>query len=243
MAGTSYVRVILINLLVIIIVAAALFAGYVYYTNSTNYVSSDDAQVTGTMIPITVQFTGKLNAWYGSINTTLNEGDVIGAQSNTSVLANNPGLGAAVAHSTTLQNDLTDAETIMSPINGTIVQNNASVGQVVEPGQVLAQVVNMNDLNVTANIPESQIRNVSVGQTVDVYIDAIPGTDFKGTVESIADYTQSALSVVPNLTSASGSYTKVEQRIPVIISLNGGYTGKTLIPGMSANVVIHTNNN
>jgi len=243
-AGTSVVRVILINILVIIVVAALLLTGYVLYTNGVNYVSSDDAQVTGTMVPITVQYPGKLNSWFGQVNSTLNQGDVIGAESNTSVLQNTPGLEQLVSHSTTLQNRLTDAETIVSPINGTIIQNNATVGQVVQPGQVLAEVVNENDLNVTANIQESDIRHVSVGQTVDVTFDAIPGTTYQGTVSSIGDTTQAALSTVPNLTASSGTYTKVAQRIPVIISLgNGSSISKSLVPGMSANVTIHINNN
>lgn len=243
MAGTSFVRVILINIVVMIIVAAALFGGYVYYSNSINYVTTDDAQVTGTMIPITVQFGGKLNSWYGAVNSTVNQGDVLGSENAASVLAATPSLVQLTAHNTTTKAKLTNAETVVSPISGTIVQNNASVGQVVQPGQVLAQVVDMNNLSITANVAETDYRHISVGQTVDITIDGIANTTFKGTVESIGVATQSALSIMPNLTASSGSYTKLVQRIPVVISLSGGYTGKTLIPGMSAKVTIHINNN
>ncbi|KUO95148.1 HlyD family secretion protein [Ferroacidibacillus organovorans] len=243
MANSSIVRVILINLIVLVVLIGALFGGYLYYTNSINFVTSQDAQVTGTIVPITVQYAGRLNTWDAAVNTTVNQSDVLGTESNSSVLAMNPLLSGLVAHNATYRQRLDNAESILSPISGTIIQNNAQNGQVVQPGQVLAEVVNLGDLNVTANIPETEIRHVMVGQNVDVAIDGIPNTTFKGTVQSIGNATQSAFSLVPNISAASGSYTKVVQRIPVVISLNGGYSGKPVVPGMNAVVTIHVNNN
>ncbi|PWI58650.1 efflux RND transporter periplasmic adaptor subunit [Sulfoacidibacillus thermotolerans] len=243
MQGTSVIRVILINLIVIIVLFALIVAGYFYYTNATNYVTSQDAQVTGQIVPITVPFTGKLSNWYASVNSTVNQGDVLGTESNSSVLTLNPGLAQVVGRDQTMQQKLKEEETVTSPISGTIIQNNVAVGQVVQPGQVLAEVVNLGNLNITANIPETEIRHVSVGQTVDISIDGIPNTTFKGTVQSIGNATTSIFSIVPNPDAAQGSYTPVTQRIPVIISLNGGYAGKALVPGMSAEVTIHVNNN
>ncbi len=243
MAANSVVRVFIINIVVIIVVVALLFGGYIYYNNSVNYVSSQDAQVTGTMVPITVQFSGKINNWYVTVNSTVNQGETLGTESNTSVLALNAGLGQAVARSTQLQKNLKNREQVTAPITGTVIQNNVSVGQIVQPGQVMAQLVNLNTLYVTANIPETGINQVNVGQKVDVTIDGIPNTTFNGTVMKIENATQSAFSEVPNLTSMSGSYTKVMQRIPVLISLDQGYSGKPIVPGMNAEVRIHVNNN
>ncbi len=243
MQGASAIRVILINLIVVIVLFALIIAGYFYYTNSTNYVTSQDAQVAGVIVPITVPFTGRINHWYATINSTVNQGDLLGNQLNTSVLALNPGLSQMVAHNSTMSKKLTDEETVTSPISGTIIQNNVTVGQIVQPGQVLAEVVNLGKLNIIANISETEIRHVSVGQTVDISIDGIPNTKFKGTVQSIDDATTSAFSIVPNPDAAQGSFTPVTQRIPVTISLNGGYAGKALVPGMSAHVTIHVNSN
>ncbi len=243
MAANSLVRVIVINIVVIIVVVALLFGGYIYYNNSVNYVSSQDAQVTGTVVPITVQFSGKINNWYASVNSTVNQGETLGTESNSSVLAMNAGLSQAVAHSSQLQKNLKNREQVTAPITGTVIQNNVSTGQIVQPGQVIAQMVNLNTLYVTANIPETDINQVNVGQKVDVTIDGIPNTTFNGTVMKIENATQSAFSEVPNLTSMSGSYTKVMQRIPVLISLDQGYSGKPIVPGMNAEVRIHVNNN
>lgn len=243
MQGASAIRVILINLIVVIVLFALIIAGYFYYTNSTNYVTTQDAQVSGTIVPITVPFTGTITHWYAAVNSTVNQGDLLGNQSNSSVFALNPGLSQMIGNNRSMLNKLKDEESVTSPISGTILQNNVAVGQVVEPGQVVAEVVNLGNLNITANILETEIRHVSVGQTVNISIDGIPNTSFKGTVQSIADTTTSVFSVIPNPDAAQGSYTAVAQRIPVTISLNGGYAGKALVPGMSAVVSIQVNNN
>nr|NNM91219.1 HlyD family efflux transporter periplasmic adaptor subunit [Bacilli bacterium] len=241
MAGNNVIRLIAIQIITIIVLAALLFGGYIYYTNSINYVTSTDAQVDGTIVPITVPLSGTLSSWNGSVNTTVNAGDVLGMESNGSVLATNPSL-VPLYKNKKMKAKINNAEMITSPITGTVIQNNATNGQMVQPGQILADVVNLNSLYITANIPETEIRHVSVGQRVDVNIDGIPNTTFQGTVEQIGNVTQSVFSLVPNVTTASGSYTKVLQRVPVKISL-GNYSGKPLLPGMSAEVTIHVNNN
>lgn len=233
---------ILINIIVIVVLIAALFGGYFYFTNATNYVSTSDASVTGTIVPITVPFSGRLASWDVTANSTVSAGLTLGTESDSSVLAMNGGLAAAVAHDAAHRSRLTDMETITSPIDGTVIQNNVVPGQVVQPGQTLAQVVNLSQLTVTANVPETQIRHVQVGQTADVTVSGIPNTTFRGTVQRIGDTTTSIFSLVPNLSAASGSYTKVVQRIPVVIDM-GGYSGQPLLPGMNAQVSIHVNSN
>lgn len=238
----SVVRMILINIIVIVVLIAALFGGYFYFTNATNYVSTDDANVTGTIVPITVPFAGRLASWDVSVNSTVSAGSTLGTESDSSVLAMNAGLEAAVAHNAKYRNRLTEMETVTSPVAGTVIQDNAAPGEVVQPGQTLARVVNLSQLTITANVPETQIRRVQVGQTANVTIDGIPNTTFKGTVARIGDTTTSVFSLVPNLSAASGPYTKVVQRVPVVINL-GGYSGQPLMPGMSAEVSIQVNSN
>ena len=240
--NNSPVRLILINVIVIIVLVGLLLGGYVYFTNSANYVSTSDAQVTGTIVPITVAYGGQLSSWNAGINTTVNHGEVLGIENGSSVLAMNPGLQQLTAHNRRLANKLTSIEAVSSPISGTIIQNNANVGQIVQPGQVLAEVVNLNQLNITANVMETAIRQVNIGQNVDISIAGIPNTSFKGVVQRIGQTTVAEFSLVPNLTVAQGSYTKVAQRIPVVISLSNGYSGQALVPGMSASVTIHISN-
>ena len=243
MAVSSLWRMLLINIIVVLVLVSLLLGGYVYYVNSINYVSTQDAQVTGKIIPVTVPFAGRLSSWQIGVNDTLLAGDVLGTVSNGSVMSMNGGLAQLTATNSTARQRLANMETVTSPITGTVIQNSAHAGEVVQPGEVLAEVVDLNQLAVTANIPETEIRHVSVGQTVNVTVTAIPNTVFKGTVKRIGMAATSIFSLVPNLSAASGSYTKIVQRIPVVISLDGGYSGQPLLPGMNADVTIQVNNN
>lgn len=243
MAVSSLWRMLLINIIVVLVLVSLLLGGYVYYVNSINYVSTQDAQVTGTIVPVTVPFAGRLSSWQIGLNDTLLAGDVLGTVSNGSVMSMNGGLAQLTATNSTARQRLSNMETLTSPITGTVIQNSVHAGEVVQPGEVLAEVVDLNQLTVTANIPETEIRHVSVGQTANVTVTAIPNTVFKGTVKRIGMVTTSMFSLVPNLSAASGSYTKIVQRIPVVISLDGGYSGQPLLPGMNADVTIQVNNN
>jgi multidrug resistance efflux pump len=241
MAGSTVVRMILIQVIVIVVLISLLFGGYFYYTNSINYITTDDAQVTGMIVPITVPLSGQLSSWNVTINSTVNQGDALGALDHQSLLAANQGIAQLIASNSAASQKVSTWENITSPITGTVIQSNVNPGQMLQPGQVLAEVVDLNKLDVTANIQESDIGNVKIGQVVDVTLDGIPNTTFKGSVQSIGEMTESAMSLVPNVTSASGSYTKLIQRIPVVISLNDSYSSKSIVPGMNATATIHIN--
>lgn len=242
MAVSSLWRMLLINIVIVVVLVSLLLGGYVYYVHSINYVSTQDAQVTGKIVPITAPFAGRLSSWQIGANDTMLAGDVAGSMSNASVMSMNGGLAQLTAANATARRRLANMETLTSPITGTVIQNNVHAGEVVQPGEVLAEVVDLNKLVVTADIPETRIRHVAVGQTVNVTVTAIPNTVFRGTVKRIGMATTSIFSLVPNLSAASGPYTKVVQRVPVVISLDGGYSGQPLLPGMNADVTIQVNN-
>ena len=92
------------------------------------------------------------------------------------------------------------------------------LGQLVQPGQSMVDIVDGSELWVVANYRETQLPGIKVGSKVKVVADAVPGTEFEGTVERISDATGSAFSMVPQ-DNATGNFVKVEQRIPVRISL------------------------
>lgn len=106
----------------------------------------------------------------------------------------------------------------------------------VAAGQTLVQMVDLNKLYIEANIEETEIKDVSVGQEVDIKIDAEEGTKIKGTVKKIGKATNSVFSLLPQQT-ASGDYTKVVQRIPVVIEMES--YPDTVVPGMNATILIH----
>lgn len=225
---------------IIILLAAA---GTSYYLYMMRYVSTDDAQISvpeGDSVPITVAFPGRLSTWNVNVNDMVNLGQVIGTESNQSVLSLNPTLLPYIQQDQLLAQRLIEMENVRTPISGKVIQSNVAVGQEVQPGQVLALIENLDRVQVTANILETEIKRVHVGQKVDISVDGLPGQQLHGVVSRIDDVTQSVFSIVPNVTAASGSYTKVMQRIPVMIDIaDKNLAQKVLVPGMSAVIKIH----
>jgi membrane fusion protein, multidrug efflux system len=121
---------------------------------------------------------------------------------------------------------------IVAPVNGIVGRKAVSLGDRVQPGQQLAAISRVEELWVTANFRETQIRDMRVGQPVAVKVDALE-LDLHGTVESIGGATGSRFSLFPP-ENASGNYVKVVQRIPVRLHIEPGQPGTDrLRPGMS----------
>jgi membrane fusion protein (multidrug efflux system) len=121
---------------------------------------------------------------------------------------------------------------IVAPVGGIVGRKAMSLGDRVQPGQQLAAISRVDDLWVTANYRETQIRDMRTGQPAHVKVDAL-GLEMHGTVESIGGATGSRFSLFPP-ENASGNYVKVVQRIPVRIHLDPDQPGKErLRPGMS----------
>lgn len=108
---------------------------------------------------------------------------------------------------------------IISPCDGYTSRKEIEIGQLVQPGQTLLNVVDSSDVWVTANYKETQLANISIGSPVEIKVDAIPGVKFLGSVESISTATGAMLSMMPQDNSA-GNFVKVRQRIPVRISFS-----------------------
>ena len=98
-------------------------------------------------------------------------------------------------------------------------------GQLVQPGQTMVDIVDGNDLWVIANYRETQLADIHVGAEVTLTADAVPGVAYAGVVESISDATGAAFSLIPQ-DNATGNFVKVEQRVPVRISLKGNDESK-----------------
>ncbi|MGA2103340.1 MAG: HlyD family secretion protein, partial [Candidatus Sulfotelmatobacter sp.] len=121
---------------------------------------------------------------------------------------------------------------IVAPVNGIVSNRTVEVGQNVAPGQELMKIINLDDIWITANFKETQLRNMKVGQHVTIDVDA-NGRDYKGKVESIAGASGARFSLLPP-ENATGNYVKVVQRIPVKIVLDPGENSDhQLRPGMS----------
>jgi membrane fusion protein, multidrug efflux system len=121
---------------------------------------------------------------------------------------------------------------IFAPVNGIVSNRTVEVGQNVSPGQELMKVINLDDIWITANYKETQLRDMKVGQRVTVEVDS-NGRKYNGTVDSIAGASGARFSLLPP-ENATGNYVKVVQRLPVKIVLNRGENNDhQLRPGMS----------
>jgi membrane fusion protein (multidrug efflux system) len=121
---------------------------------------------------------------------------------------------------------------IVAPVDGIVAKRSAQPGQYVSPGQQLMAVVPLDDIWVTANFKETQLRNMRPGNPVEIQVDAY-GRTYTGHVESIAGGTGAVFSLLPP-ENATGNYVKVVQRVPVRLRLDKGQDPeRQLRPGMS----------
>jgi membrane fusion protein (multidrug efflux system) len=104
---------------------------------------------------------------------------------------------------------------IVAPVAGIITRKSVEIDQNVAPGQDLLTLVSLEDLWVTANFKETQLRHMSAGQPVEISVDAT-GKTYHGKVTQIGGATGSVLSLFPP-ENATGNYVKVVQRVPVRI--------------------------
>jgi len=120
---------------------------------------------------------------------------------------------------------------ILAPVSGEVTKT-VVVGLNVQPGQQMLTVVPLQDVWITANFKETQIKRMRPGQSVRIHVDT-SGRDYKGHVDSIAGATGPLFSVLPP-ENATGNYVKIVQRIPVKIVLDPGENRDLqLRPGMS----------
>lgn len=123
--------------------------------------------------------------------------------------------------------------TVVAPYSGIVNKKNIELGENVSIGQNLMTIISLDELWVTANFKETQLRYMQPGQTVLIHVDAY-GRDYHGKVTQIGGATGSRLSLFPP-ENATGNYVKVVQRIPVRIDFTdkNENNDRLLRPGLS----------
>jgi multidrug resistance efflux pump len=222
-------RTIFVPLLIFVALAAIGGAVAYWIYDSYNFYRTDDAQVSGKIVSVSAPIAGTLTSLNVKLGAQVTAGQTIGAITPVSITST-PGTGGTSGSPASL--DLT------SPINGTILQVATVQGQNVAPGLSIVQVTDTSNVNVIAYVDENSISNVNVGQAVDISIDAHSGTNFTGHVVQIIPVAAGQFSLIPNQDPTSGNFTKVGQRIPVVITLDSN-ANKLIVTGMSAQVTIH----
>jgi len=129
--------------------------------------------------------------------------------------------------------------TIHAPFDGVVSKRSVEPGSVIAAGQPLFSLVDLEDLWVTANFKETQLKDMKVGQHATIHVDAFDH-DYKGYVASFGGATGARFSLLPP-ENATGNYVKVVQRVPVRINLDKGEDpGHRLRPGMSVEPTVIT---
>lgn len=210
-------KIFIISILVAMVIAIA-GVGYYYWYQNTYYVSTEDARVTGEIVRVTPQISGKLLEFNVEEGQLVNKGQILGRQE----MVNQPDSNLEMA-------------TMRAPITGIVLKKQGNIGEIITPGQTLAMLVNPDELYISANIEETKIDRIQPGKSVDINIDSYPDKKFSGQVESIGQATASTFSLLP--TSTGGNFTKVVQKISVKIRVSKNDV--KLLPGTSAVIKIH----
>ncbi|QJE02112.1 HlyD family secretion protein [Massilia forsythiae] len=132
---------------------------------------------------------------------------------------------------------------LTASIAGRVGDQTVRVGQFVQPGARLMSLVPTGSLYITANFKETQIGRMRIGQPAAIKVDALPGVDLHGRIESFSPGTGAQFSLLPPQ-NATGNFTKIVQRVPVRIAVDTGpETRQLLVPGLSVKVEIDTSDN
>jgi multidrug resistance efflux pump len=230
-------RILVISAVIVLVIAGGYFAW-----NAFQYEDTDDAQVDGHVMPLSPRVNGHIKAVYVNEGQLVHAGEALMtidaedykiaeeiAQVNLSEALSTPAsshhnanvqIGAEVARR---ELQLAQAElnlsytVICSPVTGIVGKRRVEVGQNVNTGQELVDVLPLDDVWVTANFKETQLARLRPGQPVEVKVDAY-GRKWKGRIANLGGGTGSVFSVLPE--NATGNYVKVVQRVPVRIDFD-----------------------
>jgi multidrug resistance efflux pump len=231
------------RVLVILAVVVLVIAGGYFDWNAFQYEDTDDAQVDGYVMPLSPRINGYIKAVYVDEGQLVHAGEAIMtidaqdyeiaeelAQVNLSEALST---AASSHHNANVQ--IADAEVarreiqlaqadlnlsytvICSPVKGIVGKRRVEVGQNVNIGEELVDVLPLDDVWVTANFKETQLARLRPGQPVEVNVDAY-GRKWKGRIANLGGGTGSIFSLLPE--NPTGNYVKVVQRVPVRIDFD-----------------------
>ncbi len=210
-------KILLVTISAVMVLALAGIVLYYWY-NNTYFVSTEDATITGDLVRVSPQISGRLLEFNAEEGEKVVKDQILGRQE-----VNN------------LSDANVDQSVIRAPIDGIILKKQGTVGEFETSGQTLAMMVDLQKLYVNANIEETKIGRIQPGQLVDITIDQFSGAKFTGKVKFVGQASNSTFSLLPS--STSGTFTKVVQKIPVKIELD--QRNEKLLPGTNGVIKIH----
>ena len=231
-------RILIFAALIVVVVAGCYFAW-----NAFQYEDTDDAQIDGHVMPLSPRVNGHIQAVYVNEGQLVHAGEAMmtidaedykiaevlaqvnlsEAQSTAASSHQNANVQIADVEVARRELQLAQAElnfsytVICSPVTGIVGKRRVEVGQTVNIGQELVDVLPLDDVWVTANFKETQLARLRPGQPVEVNVDAY-GRKWKGRIANLGAGTGSLFTLLPE--NATGNYVKVVQRVPVRIDFD-----------------------
>ncbi len=296
--------------LALILIAACIYAGWIWYQGTRQYVTTDDAYIDSNRLSLSSKMLGRIIEINADEGDAVKKGEVLirlestdlSAQKNQAVAPLNLAqqtiqlakvnlskaqddferakaqfesnvipkeqydhaqknlqitqaqldidisrVGAANAQlgviSTQLQNTI-----ITSPMDGVVAKKWLLVGDIVQPGQPILSIYDLDSVWVTADLQETDLHRISEGKQVEISVDSYPDHSFSGKILKVGTNTAAQFSLIPP-NNASGNFTKVTQRVPIKISIEPDNpslqvdppTNMRLLPGMSVEIKIKAN--
>ena len=209
-----------IRLLVILGLAVLIGLAFLarYLIDTSNYTTTDNAQVDGNQISINAPTSGTLLDWRGQVGASLRE---------------NASVGRIEIQGGYVQPQMV----IRAPADGTVAVDNGVPGTYVAQGTQLAVAYDKEGVFITARVDETSVDEVRVGAPVKLAVDAFPDADLTGHVSEIQTGAAGVFSAFPQ-SNSSGNFQKVTQVIPVRITIDDTM-GLALAPGMNVTARIH----
>jgi len=192
-------------------IATGVYFGIQYFIESSRYIVTENARVTTNLATIMPTVPGRLERFTIYEGRQVARDEVLGWVEN--------------------------SEAFRSPFDGIVVRANAQQDQIVSPMETLAVIADMGNLHIQANIEETYISAVQIGQEVTVTIDALGRRQFNGYVYSIGRVTDAELTGTAMFFNTGGTFTKVTQLIPVRINITDDINLDSII-GLNASVRI-----
>jgi multidrug resistance efflux pump len=199
-----------------VILLLAAVVGFNMYRDGQMYVSTDNAQLTGSPVQVGAMNAGRVQSITPGVGAIVHKGDPLAVVE----LPSQVGTAQNGQPKLDFLNSGDSTVTVQSPLDGVVLSVPSTPGATVQAGQPLVMIVDPSQLWVNANIEETNVSRLKVGDPVSVHVDAL-GTDVAGRVESITPATAGTFSILPT-SNTSGNFTKITQLVPVRIALNLG---------------------
>jgi multidrug resistance efflux pump len=207
-------RRLLLALLAVVAVVGAGTVVYRWWLDSQLYVSTDNAQIAGRLIQVGGTSAGRVAEVRYDVGAPIRKDTVVAA------IYAPVAVGATANGQPKLEFRATSDALVevTTPVDGIVIARNANAGDTVPAGQPLLTLVDPKQLWINANVEETQVRRLQIGQPVVVHVDALD-VDLAGHVKAITPASAATFSLLPSQNTA-GNFTKQTQLVPVKIELD-----------------------